>query len=51
MKFNEFRFDGHHQVYLAQGRDLGGNSYGDPTRSYPEILAKRSESTRYKNAH
>ncbi|HEY5227252.1 MAG TPA: phytanoyl-CoA dioxygenase family protein [Opitutaceae bacterium] len=51
VKFNEFRFDGHHQVYLAQGRDLGGNSYGDPTRSYPEIMAKRTGSARYKNAH
>ena len=28
-----------HNVYLARGRDLAGNTYGDPTRSY-EALAK-----------
>lgn len=51
VKFNELRFDGMHHVYLAQGRDLGGNAYADPTRSYPEVMAKRIGSTRYKHAH
>jgi hypothetical protein len=51
VKFNAFRFDGMHQVYLAQGRDLGGNTYADPTRAYPEVLARRHGSTRYQHAH
>jgi len=51
VKFNEERFGGAHQVYLAQGKDLGGNVYADPTRSYPEVMAKRGASSRYKNAH
>jgi len=51
VKFNEARFDGMHQVYLAKGRDLGGNRYADPKRAYPEVMAKRGESSRYKNSH
>ncbi len=51
VKFNEEQFAGGHQVYLAKGRDLGGNSYADPTRAYPEVMAKRGESNRYKNSH
>lgn len=51
VKFNEARFDGAHNVYLARGRDLAGNKYSDPTRSYPEVMARRSASTRYKNSH
>jgi hypothetical protein len=51
VKFNEARFDGAHQVYLARGRDLGGNTYADPSRTYPEVMAKRGMSTRYKNSH
>jgi hypothetical protein len=51
VKFNEFRFDGLHQVYLAQGRDLGGNNYADPTKAYPEVMRKRNGSSRYKHAH
>jgi hypothetical protein len=50
-KFNEERFAGAHQVYLAKGRDLGGNRYADPSRAYPEVMAARGASTRYKNAH
>lgn len=38
-------------VYLARGRDLGGNTYADPTRSYPEVIAKRGLSGRYRNSH
>ncbi|MBC8009305.1 MAG: phytanoyl-CoA dioxygenase family protein [Burkholderiales bacterium] len=51
VKFNTEKFDGTHVVYLAQGKDLGGNTYADPTRSYPEVLAKRGMSTAYKNSH
>jgi hypothetical protein len=51
VKFNEERFDGAHQVYLARGRDLGGNAYADPSRSYPEVMARRGLSGRYKNSH
>lgn len=51
VKFNEERFDGMHNVYLAQGQDLAGNVYSDPTRSYPEVLAKRGASSRYRHSH
>lgn len=51
VKFDNDRFDGTHVVYLARGRDLGGNVYADPTRSYPEVLEKRGFSGRYKNSH
>lgn len=51
VKFNEERFAGAHQVYLAQGRDLGGNRYADPTRAYPEVMARRGMSSSYKNSH
>jgi len=30
-----------HQIYLARGRDLAGNEYGDPTRSYGELFQDR----------
>jgi hypothetical protein len=49
VKFAEF--DGLHQTYLARGSDLGGNTYGDPSRAYPEIMAKRASSTRFKGSH
>lgn len=51
VKFNEERFNGAHQVYQAQGKDLGGNTYADPTRAYPEVMAKRGNSSRYRNSH
>lgn len=51
VKFDQERFDGTHVVYLARGRDLGGNVYADPTRSYPEVIEKRGFSGRYKNSH
>ncbi|MDF3059481.1 MAG: Protein involved in biosynthesis of mitomycin antibiotics/polyketide fumonisin [Rariglobus sp.] len=51
VKFNQEGFDGAHHVYLARGRDLGGNIYADPTRAYPELLARRGMSTAYKNSH
>lgn len=51
VKFNEEMFAGAHQVYLARGRDLGGNRYADPTKSYPEVMTKRGNSGKYKNSH
>lgn len=51
VKFNYEKFDGTHVVYLAQGRDHGGNQYADPTRAYPEVVAKRGMSSHYKNSH
>ena len=49
VKFADFK--GAHQVYLARGRDLGGNTYADPTKQYPEVMAVRGMSTKYKNSH
>jgi len=51
VKFNDESFDGAHHVYLARGRDHGGNTYADPSRSYPEVMARRGMSSSYKNAH
>jgi ectoine hydroxylase-related dioxygenase (phytanoyl-CoA dioxygenase family) len=51
VKFNEERFDGAHQVYLARGRDRGGNSYADPARAYPEVMERRRMATRFKGSH
>jgi hypothetical protein len=51
VKFNEERFAGGHLVYLAQGKDLGGNRYAEPTRAYPEVMAARGASGRYRNSH
>lgn len=51
VKFNYDAFDGAHQVYLACGVDHGGNIYADPTKTYPELLARRGMSTAYKNSH
>ena len=49
VKFADFK--GLHHVYLASGRDLGGNSYADPDRAYPEVMTARSASTKYKSSH
>jgi Phytanoyl-CoA dioxygenase (PhyH) len=35
---------GLHQIYLARGRDLAGNTYADPTQSYPELARFRKTS-------
>jgi hypothetical protein len=51
VKFNYEKFDGGHVVYLAKGRNLAGNTYADPTKTYPEVLARRGMSTAYKNSH
>lgn len=49
VKFNKAQF-GHHQVYLARGRDRSGtNQYADPTKSYPELARFREKSG--KNGH
>jgi hypothetical protein len=50
-KFNYEKFAGVHQVYLACGKDLGGNTYADPTRSYPELVARRGLHSAYKHSH
>jgi hypothetical protein len=49
VKYHDFK--GAHQIYLARGKDLAGNTYADPTRAYPEVMATRGASTRYKNSH
>jgi Phytanoyl-CoA dioxygenase (PhyH) len=51
VKFNKERFAGAHHVYLAKGRDLGGNTYADPSRAYPEVMAKRGAASLYRNSH
>ncbi|HEY1793678.1 MAG TPA: phytanoyl-CoA dioxygenase family protein [Opitutaceae bacterium] len=51
VRFNQDRFAGAHQVYLAKGRDLGGNRYAEPGRAYPEVMRQRGESGRYRNSH
>jgi ectoine hydroxylase-related dioxygenase (phytanoyl-CoA dioxygenase family) len=51
VKFNQERFGGAHQVYLAQGKDHADNVYAEPNRAYPEVMAKRGVSARYRNSH
>lgn len=51
VRFDEARFDGGHQVYLAQGVDRAGNRYADPGRAYPEVIQRRHEIRRYRHAH
>jgi ectoine hydroxylase-related dioxygenase (phytanoyl-CoA dioxygenase family) len=51
VKFNQEGFAGAHQVYLAKGRDKGGNTYAAPGRAYPEVMMKRGASGTYKNSH
>lgn len=51
VKFNEPKFDGAHVVYLAQGVDHAGNTYADPSRAHPEVLAKRGMSRHYRHSH
>ena len=51
VKFNHEKLAGMHNVYLARGRNLTGNTYADPTKSYPELVTRRSGSTAYKNSH
>ena len=49
VKFSDFK--GMHQVYLARGQDRAGNTYADPTRAYPEVMATRTASSKYKTSH
>jgi len=35
----------------ARGRDRGGNTYADPAKAYPEVMAARGASTLYKHSH
>ena len=49
VKFGDSK--GAHQVYLARGQDRAGNTYADPTKRYPEVMAARGASSRYKNSH
>lgn len=49
--FNYEKFGGHHQVYLARGRDRGGNVYADPGKCYPELIARRAAAAAFKNSH
>lgn len=39
----------YHNIYLARGRDLGGNIYGDPTKAYPDLARFRAKHG--KNGH
>ncbi len=32
-----------HQMYLARGDDHAGNDYGDPSRTYPDLVAQRRQ--------
>jgi hypothetical protein len=41
VRMNDNRLN-HHHLYLARGRDRAGNTYGDPTKAYPEKMAARS---------
>ncbi|MDB6127532.1 MAG: hypothetical protein JWM35_1428 [Verrucomicrobia bacterium] len=38
-----------HHLYLARGKDLSGNVYGDPTKAYPELARFRAKHG--KNGH
>jgi hypothetical protein len=51
VKFNQEQFAGADQVYLARGHDRGDNVYADPTRAYPDVMARRGMSSAYKNSH
>jgi Phytanoyl-CoA dioxygenase (PhyH) len=51
VKFDYGRFGGGHQVYLARGKDRGGNIYADPSFAYPEVMRVRSQSGMYKGSH
>lgn len=43
VKFDREAHPGHN-IYLARGRDLAGNTYADPTRSYEELVTLRRRS-------
>ncbi len=35
-----------HQIYLACGSDLAGQSYADPSKSYPDLMLRRGRADR-----
>ncbi|MDX2227813.1 MAG: phytanoyl-CoA dioxygenase family protein [Verrucomicrobiae bacterium] len=45
VKFNQENFS-QHKIYLARGRDLAGNSYGDPTKLEMDLAYFRSKNNR-----
>ncbi|MCC6414796.1 MAG: phytanoyl-CoA dioxygenase family protein [Opitutaceae bacterium] len=49
VKLNQEMAGSYHHIYLARGRDLGGNTYGDPTKAYPELARFRAKHG--KNGH
>lgn len=51
VRFSEERNAGVQNVYLARGRNLAGNTYADPTRSYPEVVARRRSRSALANSH
>lgn len=49
VKLNQDMVGNYHNIYLARGRDLGGNTYADPSKAYPEIARFRAKHG--KNGH
>lgn len=43
-RFNHEKHGNAHKIFLAKGRDLSGNVYGDPGKSYADIAQYRSKS-------
>jgi hypothetical protein len=44
VKLNEDFCGAFHQIYLARGKDIAGNRYADPSKSYPQLARYREES-------
>lgn len=40
-KFNSEKYGPFHRIFLARGEDRAGNTYGDPSRAYPDLVAER----------
>ena len=49
VKLNEEMVGNYHNIYLGRGKDLGGNTYGDTTKSYPDLARFRAKHG--KNGH
>ncbi len=47
VRFNHENVGDRHQIYLARGKDHAGNVYGDPTRTYPELVENRGRGQRF----
>jgi len=39
--------EGHHQIYLARGRDHAGNTFGDPTKVYEDLRRYREKHVKH----